>query len=269
MGTDNLVEGAGDFIFRHGRLLERQLYAHFFQSGTVGACLRALLAYQNPDGGFGNGIEPDLLCPDSSAIGAETALYYLDLIDAYDTEIVSRLVEWIAANQNDEGFIVHPTPGMLSYPHQQWWKNPDDARILALAGILKKRGVDAPDLYGKARRYYTNAAFPAKWDFYSYPYFVYLTYCGRGSQDQERLEGAVDALPGLLREQGDHFPLFGRYWFYAASTCAEDVLRREAKAFLDAFQEDGAIETPYPDLPWWRPIFTLDGLILLKKRSLI
>ena len=76
------LEQAGTFIFTHGRLLERQLYATFFQDGTVQACLKALLAYQNPDGGFGNGIEPDLLCPDSTAIGAETAMVLLDLLDA-------------------------------------------------------------------------------------------------------------------------------------------------------------------------------------------
>jgi hypothetical protein len=27
--------------------------------------------------------------------------------------------------------------------------------------------------------------------------------------------------------------------------------------------------TPYPDLPWWRPIFTLDGLMVMKQLSLI
>ena len=61
--SDAQLQKAGTFIFTHGRLLERQLYAYFFQDGTREACLKALLAYQNPDGGFhytspGNGTEP-------------------------------------------------------------------------------------------------------------------------------------------------------------------------------------------------------------------
>ena len=38
----------------------------------------------------------------------------------------------------------------------------------------------------------------------------------------------------------------------------------ERKLF-EVFLEDGGVATPYPDLPWWCPIFTLDGLILLKR----
>jgi hypothetical protein len=175
MLSDEQLEKTREFIFRHGRLIERQLYEYFFRSGTVGACMAALRAYQNADGGFGNGIEPDLLCPGSSAIGAETAMGVLDL---------------------------------------------------------------------------------------------YLKYCGEGSQDRERMSEAVARLPALLEEHGDHFPLFGRYWYHAADQFDRDVLRRKARVFLDAFQEDGAIATAYPDLPWWRPIMTLDGLMVMKRLSL-
>ena len=68
--TNQAINQSKGFIYQNGRLLERYLFATFFEKGVQGskeACLKALLAYQNPDGGFGNGIEPDLLCPDSSA----------------------------------------------------------------------------------------------------------------------------------------------------------------------------------------------------------
>ncbi|MFW9785857.1 MAG: hypothetical protein ACFFFB_26470, partial [Candidatus Heimdallarchaeota archaeon] len=68
-----------NFVFIKGRLIERKLYSFFFENGEKEDVLKSLIAYQNSDGGFGNGIEPDLLCPDSTAIGAETALYLLDL----------------------------------------------------------------------------------------------------------------------------------------------------------------------------------------------
>ena len=46
-------------------------------------------------------------------------------------------------------------------------------------------------------------------------------------------------------------------------------MRREALRVVEGLQEDGAVVTPYPDLPWWRPIFTLDGLMAMKKLSLV
>ena len=50
-----------------------------------------------------------------------------------------------------------------------------------------------------------------------------------------------------------------------AQACSRDLLEQSALAFIAALSEDGGLNTPYPDLPWWRPIFTLDGLILLDK----
>ncbi|MHA2400217.1 MAG: hypothetical protein ACXADU_15185 [Promethearchaeota archaeon] len=60
-----------EFIFQNGRLLERKLFSFFFENGNKDVVIKALVAYQNPDGGFGNGIEPDLLIPDSTAISTE------------------------------------------------------------------------------------------------------------------------------------------------------------------------------------------------------
>ncbi|MFX1317135.1 MAG: hypothetical protein ACFE9T_14840, partial [Promethearchaeota archaeon] len=78
---ENQIKKIKEFIFKNSRLLERRLFSFFFEKGEKNDVIKALVAYQNLDGGFGNGIEPDLLCPDSSAIGAETAMYYFDLLD--------------------------------------------------------------------------------------------------------------------------------------------------------------------------------------------
>jgi hypothetical protein len=264
------LKAAGTFIFTHGRLLERQLYAYLFQGGAKEACLRALLAYQNADGGFGNGIEPDLLCPDSTAIGAETAMGILDLLhvdlSGLEGEIVERLVGWIAAQQDERGVIPHPPPGLLDYPHQPWWEGPDDVRILSLAGFMQRWGVDAPQVYAGAQRHYGTCEFPDRWQTYNYPFYVYLKYV---DADAQRMADAQAKLPAFLEEDPQHYPLFSRYWYHAADAFPEDVLRREALLFVAGLQEDGALVTPYPDLPWWRPIFTLDGLMVMKQLSLI
>jgi hypothetical protein len=257
------------FIYQNGRLLERKLFAYFFESGSQEACLKALLAYQNPDGGFGNGIEPDLLCPDSSAIGAETALAVLDLLDTQGEEILDPLVDWLVANQDEAGFIHQPPRNMANYPHQPWWGSPDRNRVLVIAALLKKRRVERDDFFGRAGTYYESIDLPEPDDFYSYPFFAYLRYCGVGGADKARLDRWVTQLPGLLDKQRDHFPLFGRYWFYARDFVDRETLEGEAATFIAALAEDGGVTTPYPEMPWWRPIFTLDGLIMLKKAGFI
>lgn len=269
MLSDEQVNKVKDFIFRNGRLLERKLFECFFENGTQQACIKALLAYQNPDGGFGNGIEPDLLCPNSSAIGAETAMFVLDILDYHDAELIDGLKSWIVTSQTDAGVIPHPPGTMVNYPYQPWWQNPDDERVLVLAGVLKKWGVDEPSFLRKVRRHYLQMELPEEDSFYSYPLFVYLRYCSETEKDRAKLAEMVERLPVFLEKQRDHFPLFSRYWFHAKDCVDRDVLAKEAQVFCDAIQEDGGIKNPHPDLPWWRPIFTLDGLILMKKWSLI
>jgi hypothetical protein len=267
--TPEQIDKAKRFIYKNGRLLERKLFEYFFENGSNQACLKALSAYQNEDGGFGNGIEPDLLCPDSTAIGAETAMYVLDLLNCYKTDIVDKLVDWIATHQNADGFIPHPPENLDRYPYQPWWKNPDKERILSLAGLLKKWGIDQPAFFERVRSFYLSVKLPEEVSFYDYPFFVYLKYCSESAEDKIKLSSMIERLPALISKYRDHFPLFSRAWFCANDYVNEEVLAREASFFMNAMQEDGGIITPYPDFPWWRPLFLLDGLVLLKKMDFL
>ena len=56
---------AETFIWNNARLLERQLFTYLFHGGSSQAVIAALKAYQNPDGAFGNALEPDNRCPGS------------------------------------------------------------------------------------------------------------------------------------------------------------------------------------------------------------
>ena len=263
------LERSKRFIFQHGRLLERKLFERFFEGGTRMACVRALRAYQNEDGGFGNGLEADLLCPDSTAIGAESAMYVLEMLDTPCAEVVERLACWLIANQSPAGTIPHPPKGLFGYPFQPWWRNPDDDRVLVIAALMKRWGLEPGQFFQRARRYYLTTTLPAADYFYGYPHFAYLKYNAEGDADRARLATMIERLPVLLEAHADHYPLFSRYWFYAADQVAPEVLDEQAQRFVDGIQEDGGVATPYPDLPWWRPVFTLDGLILLKRQGFL
>lgn len=262
---DNKWLNIKNLIFNQGRLLERKLYSYFFEKGSKEGVLKALSAYQNDDGGFGNGIEPDILCPDSSAIGAETALYILDLLDLKEEKLSKKLIDWIINAQNNEGFIDHPPKNLFNYPFQPWWKNPDDKRILILAAILRKWDINSPKFFKRVNRYFSNLTIPDKFQIYDYPFFVYLKYCGDTQEETELFFKLLEYLPKIIKEYKNHFPLLSRYWFYLADNVKASVLKEEVNTFITSIENDGGIRNPFENLPWWKPIFTLDGLILMKK----
>jgi hypothetical protein len=266
---ENQMKKIKDFIFNNSRLLERKLFSFFFEKGKKSDVIKALVAYQNSDGGFGNGIEPDLLCPDSSAIGAETAMYYFDLLDDVDNQSVNQLIKWIIKVQNEEGIIDHPPKNMYNYPFQKWWDGPDDLRIFAISGFLKKWGVENSDFFKKVNKFYAGNPIPTELKQYEYPYFMYLKYFGQGKEEKEILQRIISQLPSIFEENKAHYLLFGRHWYHALDNVSKEVFENEAENFFSGLEDDGGLKIIYQDLPWWRPIWTLDSLILLKKSNMI
>jgi hypothetical protein len=258
-----------EFIFKNGRLLERKLFSFFFEKGSIDEVIKVLVAYQNSDGGFGNGIEPDLLCPDSTAIGAETAMYYLDLLNYVDNEITDQLFSWIIKEQNEEGYINHPPKNMNNYPFQEWWGGPDDLRILALSGFLKKWGIKDATFFKKVKIFYSNSSLPKELKFYDYPYFIYLKYLGESRKEKEMLQQIKTQLPNLFENNKEHYPLFSRAWYHALDVVDTRVIESESDNYFNGLTEDGGLKIVYQNLPWWRPIWILEGLILLKKSDMI
>jgi len=258
-----------EFIFKNGRLLERRLFSFFFENGNKDTVIKALVAYQNMDGGFGNGIEPDILCPDSTAIGAETAMYILDLLEYVNNEVTDHLFNWIIKEQNEEGYINHPPKKMYNYPFQEWWSGPDDLRIFALSGFLKKWGLKDATFFKKVKDFYSNSSLPEEFTIYDYPFFIYLKYSGENKEEKKMLQHIITLLPSIFENNKEHYPLFGRHWYHALDIVDKKVVENEADKFFNGFKDDGGLKIIYQNLPWWRPIWTLDGLILLKKSGMI
>jgi hypothetical protein len=63
-----------NWLINSGRDIEVAIYNHAFFDEDKQMILDALTLYQNSDGGFGNGLEPDSLNPNSSPIQTYTAL---------------------------------------------------------------------------------------------------------------------------------------------------------------------------------------------------
>jgi hypothetical protein len=68
------VARAQQFFEHAGRDIDRACFACHFGQGTQEELLGILARYQNSDGGFGHGLEPDIGAPDSNPFATELAL---------------------------------------------------------------------------------------------------------------------------------------------------------------------------------------------------
>jgi hypothetical protein len=111
------------FIRSKARPLEQALYAFHFENTGPDGVLDSLAAFQNPDGGFGHGSEPDLRTPDSSAIATTHNLQRMRDLDLRpDHEMARRAMAYLRATcdrQNHVWPIIPPTAD--NAPHAGWW----------------------------------------------------------------------------------------------------------------------------------------------------
>ncbi|HEX7758891.1 MAG TPA: hypothetical protein VF459_05290 [Caulobacteraceae bacterium] len=114
-------EAARAFIQTQARPLDLALWRLAFEAGESGAVIAALAPFQNPDGGFGHGLEPDMATPASSGIATSVGLRHLRRAGApAGHPMVAAAIRWLAANIQDGVWPIidaHVDDG----PHAPWW----------------------------------------------------------------------------------------------------------------------------------------------------
>lgn len=145
---------AQDFIWRNARLVDRYFFACLFEDGSPDLLIRALKAYQNVDGGFGNALEPDKRVPASQPIDVETALIILELAGLLaDPDVGAQLLrpacDFLQTITTPEGGVPFSLPSARNYPHAPWWGVDDDPEAAlnptaGIAGRLIKAGLEHP-----------------------------------------------------------------------------------------------------------------------------
>lgn len=114
---------AKEFVMTHTRPLEQHIFAHYFEDDSADAVLGALATFQNPDGGFGNALEPDLRLPDSSVLATTVGLQVLREFGAAQNHPLVRgamdyLMQTYDADLNAWPII---PPNTDDAPHAPWW----------------------------------------------------------------------------------------------------------------------------------------------------
>lgn len=96
------------FVRQQARPLERRLLAHYLGEGAADDVFSELAKYQNPDGGFGQGLEPDLRLQDSSALATTVGLQVLrELAAPEDHPLVQGAMRYLL-NTYDETLEAWP-----------------------------------------------------------------------------------------------------------------------------------------------------------------
>ena len=127
--TQAAFQRAKSFVVNQGRELDRRRLEFHFEGGSADAVLAALASYQNSDGGFGHGLEPDLRTPASSVIATTVAFQVLREIGAPARHVlVRRGIEYLVATY-DESKQVWPIvpPEVDEAPHAPWWNYENNA----------------------------------------------------------------------------------------------------------------------------------------------
>ena len=82
--SKSTLEKISSFMNNSARTLEKALFEHYFINANDSAILSSLEKFQNTDGGFGNGIEPDFQLPSSSPMATSIGLKYLSMLPDSD-----------------------------------------------------------------------------------------------------------------------------------------------------------------------------------------
>ena len=144
-----VLASAQTFLWNNARLLERHLFAFLFQGGDPEPVHRALLAYQNQDGGFGNALEPDKRTATSQPIDQEMALRVMD-DSHFDAQVALQICDFLETITTDEGGVPFVLPTVRDGSRAEWWNTELDeppASInptASIAGLLHKHRVHHP-----------------------------------------------------------------------------------------------------------------------------
>jgi len=294
MSNDGIRERAQTFIYANARLLDRRRFEFLFEDGSPKTVLHALRAHQNPDGGFGNALEPDIRGPESQPVPTEMALMVMDELGYFDEDLLDGIIRYLRNATLPDGGLPWVSSVGSDYPRSPWWVasvpaqpsvNPT-GRILGL--LYKQRVRD---------------------DFYTEPWFVKSVEYLWGTLEQNMPQGYHDGVqwvtflqeaPGQDRA-ATIWPVLEQ-WFRKPSTIETDphatgyvqkildwaplsdsyakqfVASADVEAHLEALvhqqQEDGGWPINFPPLSSgvhmeWRGSITVDRLKTLRSYGIL
>ncbi|MFE9256856.1 hypothetical protein [Streptomyces sp. NPDC006879] len=104
------------FIWLTARVLEQRRFAFHFRAGEREPVETALDSHQNPDGGYGHALDPDVRGPLSHPLHACHALRVLDSLGRCAGRRVERLCHHLSRVSTPDGALPAMPPGAATHP---------------------------------------------------------------------------------------------------------------------------------------------------------
>lgn len=133
--SKTLFNQINSYMCTEARPLERSIFNYYFNDSSADAVMDSLQAFQNPDGGFGQGIEPDFKLQLSSPMATSIGLRHLSMLD--NSERAKTMIEK-AVNYLESTFDLNRngwysvTKSVNNYPHAPWWEFKDDINMTVI-----------------------------------------------------------------------------------------------------------------------------------------
>jgi hypothetical protein len=279
------LEAAEQFVWRNARLIDRLRFAHLFRDGAAAPVVAALRPYQNPDGGFGNALEPDFRGPVSQPGTVAVALRVLDEAGAMDDPMVAQVCDYLTGITTPDGGVPFVLPSVLAYPRAPWWQ-PESER--PAGNLLPTGAVIAPLLARGVRHPWVERASEFCWQAIerlgeTNPYQARAAIAFLdGTPEGDRADRAFARLGPKILEQGlvaldpdaggeVHTPLdyAPEPTSVARRLFADEVIEAQLDALVAAQRQDGGwtfnwpVWTPVVE-PEWRGAITVEMLVKLR-----
>lgn len=269
------ITQAERFVHEHGRDIDAALFDFHFAGGTRSAVLEALSPYQNDDGGFGHGLEPDIGAAVSNPFATELALSIcLDVGVHRDHLLLSRAVAYLEATQDEEGNWRF-SPEIYEDQIAPWfagWTWPNLNPSCTIAGLLEALGVGSEQLHERVGSLFEQLSDPADLlgnRYYAVrPYAFYFRASPANSERDLYLSGVAW---WLIRERAAGNLPDALHFFEYVRDPASEVARllpahmvEEQLDRMEAEQaEDGGWPVAYGE--HWRAPSTVANLLVLKR----
>ena len=120
------------FMNREARPLEKSIFNYYFNNANADDILVSLEVFQNVDGGFGQGLEPDFKLNESSPMATSIGLRHLSKIDNSNKakEMIAKAIQYLESSFDTtrNGWFSVPK-SVNDYPHADWWDFRDDINM--------------------------------------------------------------------------------------------------------------------------------------------
>lgn len=122
LSKENFLK-AEKYIQQHARPLDKLVFEFFFQNIPTDEVIKELKKFQNEDGGFGHGVEPDIRSSLSSPISTTYAIQYLERLNLNSkTDIIDKALKYFEITYKpDTQQWYSISPEITDSPHAPWW----------------------------------------------------------------------------------------------------------------------------------------------------